>query len=97
MYRVLKPGEKLLMLEHVRSGNPLIAFEQDVMNRAMRFLGSDVNRDTVGAIQDSGFVIDQIRSAYLDVFLMIEGHKPSGETGRPLATVPACESATAAG
>ena len=77
LYRVLKPGGRLLMLEHVRSGNSLIAFQQDVMNRAMRFLGSDVNRDTVAAVRDAGFVIDQIRSAYLDVFLMIDGHKSS--------------------
>lgn len=75
--RVLKPGGRLLMLEHVRSGNPLIAFEQDMMNLAMRFLGSDVNRDTVSAVRNAGFVIDQIRSAYLDVFLMIDGHRPS--------------------
>ncbi len=77
LYRVLKPGGRLLMLEHVRSGNSLIAFQQDMMNLAMRFLGSDVNRDTVGAVRDAGFVIDRIRSAYLDVFLMIDGHRPS--------------------
>lgn len=75
LYRVLKPGGRLLMLEHVRSGNFLIAFQQDVMNRVMRFLGSDVNRDTVAVVRDAGFVIDHIRSAYLDVFLMIDGHK----------------------
>lgn len=81
--RVLKPGGRLLMLEHVRSGNPMIAFEQDIMNFAMRFLGSDVNRDTVAAVQDAGFVIDRIGSAYLDVFLMIEGHKPSENHNQP--------------
>ena len=76
LYRVLKPGGRLLMLEHVRSGNSLVAFQQDMMNLAMRFLGSDVNRDTVGAVRDAGFVIDRIRSAYLDVFLTIDGHRP---------------------
>ncbi len=79
LYRVLKPDGRLLMLEHVRSGNPLIAFEQDTMNLAMRFFGSDVNRETVGAVRGAGFVIDRIRSAYLDVFLMIDGHKPSAK------------------
>jgi SAM-dependent methyltransferase len=81
--RVLKPRGKLLMFEHVRSGNPLIAFEQDMMNLGMRFLGSDVNRDTVAAVRDAGFAIDRIGSAYLDVFLMIEGHKPSENHYRP--------------
>ncbi len=82
LYRVLKPGGRLLMLEHVRSRNRLIAFEQDTMNLAMRFFGSDVNRDTVGPVRDAGFVIDRIRSAYLDVFLMIDGHKPSVTEGQ---------------
>jgi ubiquinone/menaquinone biosynthesis C-methylase UbiE len=83
--RVLKPGGRLLMLEHVRSGNPLIAFEQDMMNLVMRFLGSDVNRETVGAVRDAGFVIDRIRSAYLDVFLMIDGHKLVTRQGKASA------------
>jgi len=82
LYRVMKPGGRLLMLEHVRSGNPLVAWEQDIMNLAMRYLGSDVNRDTVGPVRDAGFVIDRIRSAYLDVFLMIDGHKPSVTEGQ---------------
>ena len=81
--RVLKPGGKLLMFEHVRSRNPMIAFEQDMMNFAMRFQGSDVNRNTLAAVQDAGFVIDRIGSAYLDVFLMIDGHKPSGNHNQP--------------
>lgn len=82
LYRVLKPGGRLLMLEHVRSSNLVIAWEQDMMNLAMRYLGSDVNRDTVGPVRDAGFVIDRIRSAYLDVFLMIDGHKPSVMDGQ---------------
>ena len=82
LYRVLKPGGRLLMFEHVRSRNTLIAFEQDMMNLAMRFLGSDVNRNTVGAVRATDFVVDGIRSAYLDVFLMIDGHKPLGTASR---------------
>lgn len=75
LYRVLKPGGVLLMFEHVRSGNPLIALEQDMMNMMMRYLGPNLNRDTVGAVLDAGFVIDRITSAYLDVFVAIEGRK----------------------
>ena len=90
LHRVLKPGGRLLMLEHVRSGNPLIAFEQDMMNLAMRFLGSDVNRETVGAVRDAGFVIDRIRSAYLDVFLMIDGNKPTAKEAKAFSAKRVC-------
>lgn len=75
LYRVLKPGGNLLMFEHVRSRNPLIALEQDMMNCVMRMFGPNINRDTVGAIRNAGFIIDRIRCAYLDVFLAIEGRK----------------------
>jgi hypothetical protein len=73
---VLKPGGNLLMFEHVRSRKALIALNQDMMNFMMRFLGPSINRDTTTAIRKAGFVIDRIGSAYLDVFLAIEGHKP---------------------
>jgi SAM-dependent methyltransferase len=79
LYRVLKPGGKLLMFEHVRSGNALIALNQDMMNFIMRLLGSNLNRDTASAVRSAGFVVDRIGSAYLDVFLAIESHKPAND------------------
>lgn len=77
LYRVLKPGGNLLMFEHVRSRNAAVALNQDMMNFFMRFLGPSINRDTATTVRNAGFVIDRIGSAYLDVFLAIEGHKPA--------------------
>ena len=75
MHRVLKPGGKLLMFEHVRSRNLLVGAELDLLSPIMRFLGSVINRDTVAAVQTAGFTVDLVTCGYLDVFLMIEAHK----------------------
>lgn len=57
MKRVCKPSGKLVLLEHVRSKNTLIAFIEDLLNPIPRFLvGTDINRDTVGNVKKAGFV-----------------------------------------
>jgi SAM-dependent methyltransferase len=76
LYRVLRPGGDLLMFEHVRSRNGLIAIQQDLLNKCIRYLGPNINRDTVNAVQHVGFELDRVSCAYLDVFLAIEAHKP---------------------
>ncbi len=77
LYRVLKPGGSLLMFEHVRSRNPLLGAELDLMNLALHFLGPQMNRDTVANVQRAGFTVDRAVCAYLDIFLAIEAHKPA--------------------
>jgi SAM-dependent methyltransferase len=77
LHRVLKPGGRLLMFEHVRSRNPILALELDLMNAVLHRVGPEMNRDTVSNVQRAGFVIDRIRCAYLDIFLAIEAHKPT--------------------
>jgi ubiquinone/menaquinone biosynthesis C-methylase UbiE len=80
LYRVLKPGGKLLMFEHVRSRNPLLGAELDLMNLVLRFVGPSMNRDTVDNVQRAGFALDRVVCAYLDIFLTIEAHKPAPGT-----------------
>jgi SAM-dependent methyltransferase len=77
LYRVLKPGGRLLMFEHVRSRNPLLGAELDLINLVMHFLGPAMNRDTVGNVQRAGFLVDRVVCAYLDIFLAVEAHKPA--------------------
>lgn len=61
-HRVLKPGGKLLFLEHVRSDDPKSAKWQDRLNGFQkRFAcGCNCNRDTLSAIEGQGFSIADV-------------------------------------
>jgi ubiquinone/menaquinone biosynthesis C-methylase UbiE len=60
--RVLKPGGRLLFLEHVRSKRPETARWQDRLLRPWRFFadGCHCNRDTVAAIEASLFSVEAL-------------------------------------
>jgi ubiquinone/menaquinone biosynthesis C-methylase UbiE len=57
--RVLKPGGRLLFIEHVRSDDPTLARWQDRLNGFSRFTacGCNCNRATLDAIRAAGFAI----------------------------------------
>lgn len=59
--RVLRPGGRLLFLEHVRSDDAAVARLQDRVNRLNRFLvGCECNRETLAAIEAAGFTISRV-------------------------------------
>jgi ubiquinone/menaquinone biosynthesis C-methylase UbiE len=59
--RVLKPGGRLLFLEHVRSDDPAFARFQDRMNWLNRFVVQcDCNRPTLSTIEAAGFTVSQL-------------------------------------
>ena len=59
--RVLRPGGKLLFLEHVRADDPGLARFQDRMNWLNRFVvGCECNRQTLGAIEAAGFTVSKV-------------------------------------
>lgn len=60
--RVLRPGGKLLFVEHVRAEDPGLARWQDRLEKPWRFLadGCHCNRDTVATIETSPFELTQI-------------------------------------
>jgi ubiquinone/menaquinone biosynthesis C-methylase UbiE len=58
--RVLKPGGRLLFIEHVRSDSPRLAAWQDRLNRLNRIVaaGCNCNRATLDAMKAAGFSTD---------------------------------------
>jgi len=60
--RVLRPGGKLLYLEHVRSADAGLARWQDRLEKPWRFLadGCHCNRDTVATIEASPLSIESV-------------------------------------
>ncbi len=76
LYRVLKPGGQILMLEHVRSTaiGP-IGIMMDLMTQLTRQFGPELNRDTVGNVQKAGFRLRRVENAYLDIVKVIEAVK----------------------
>jgi len=70
IHRVLRPGGRLLFLEHVRADDPGLARWQDRLNFINRRVaqGCNCNRDTVSAIAAAGFEVtsllrDQLKKA----------------------------------
>jgi ubiquinone/menaquinone biosynthesis C-methylase UbiE len=60
--RVLKPGGRLLFLEHVRADDPGLARWQDRLEGVWGYMaaGCHPNRDTLAAIEAAGFTVDDV-------------------------------------
>jgi ubiquinone/menaquinone biosynthesis C-methylase UbiE len=65
--RVLRPGGRLLFMEHVRSEEPRLARLQDRMNRINNIVAHcDCNRPTLDSIRDAGFSIEKLERSTLE-------------------------------
>jgi ubiquinone/menaquinone biosynthesis C-methylase UbiE len=65
--RVLRPGGRLLFVEHVRSEEAGLARWQDRLERPWRFFGDGChcNRDTVATIEAASFTVEAVETAEL--------------------------------
>ncbi len=64
--RVLRPGGRLVFMEHVRSGDPRVAKMQDRMNPVNRFVVCcDCNRPTLDTIRSAGFEVTELEQTEL--------------------------------
>ncbi|HSR94913.1 MAG TPA: class I SAM-dependent methyltransferase, partial [Solirubrobacterales bacterium] len=65
--RVLKPGGKLLFVEHVRADDAGLARWQDRLEKPWRFLGDGChcNRDTVATIEASPLTVERVERGRL--------------------------------
>jgi ubiquinone/menaquinone biosynthesis C-methylase UbiE len=71
--RVLKPGGKLLFLEHVRSEDPVFARRQDRAEKPWRFVadGCHCNRDSLATIESSAFEVEALKRGVMPAAPMI--------------------------
>jgi ubiquinone/menaquinone biosynthesis C-methylase UbiE len=65
--RILRPGGKLIFVEHVRSPDPRLARWQDRLETPWRLFGDGChcNRDTVATLEASPFTVEQVERGEL--------------------------------
>jgi ubiquinone/menaquinone biosynthesis C-methylase UbiE len=67
MHRVLKPGGRLLFVEHGRSPDPHVRWWQDLLTPAWKRIGGGchLNRAIGTLIEEAGFRFDRIDTGYM--------------------------------
>lgn len=77
--RVLRPDGQLLLLEHVRSGLPLLGRGMDLMNPlTVRMGGVNINRETVRNVELAGFRVLEVHKLFLDIVKLIIAEPTDG-------------------
>ena len=72
--RVVRDEGQVHLLEHVRAGNRVVGRLMDLINPvAVRLMGANINRDTVGNVQRAGFQLDAVESRMFGVLKLIRG------------------------
>lgn len=75
--RVVKPGGRIILLEHVRSPNRVVAFIQDALNPLTVHIQQDhFNRRTVELIKAQGIRIERLTRWGLGIFVFLAGRVP---------------------
>ena len=74
--RVTKAGGRLLLLEHVRSDNPVLGPLMDALDPLVQWMGPHINRRTVQNVRDSGWQVERVDDlGAADIFKLIVARK----------------------
>src|SRR5205823_1086905 len=76
-FRVLRPGGQLLMLEHVRSPQPIVRAGQRLLEPlAVRFEADHLLREPLDYLPSIGFEIDEVHRSKWGIVERLRAHKP---------------------
>ncbi len=70
--RVCKTGGNILMLEHVKSNNSLLAPVMEILNPIPLIIyGANINRNTIENLKEAGFENITVKDLWLDILKLI--------------------------
>ncbi|WP_459991447.1 class I SAM-dependent methyltransferase [Methylosoma difficile] len=76
LYRVCKPGGQVILLEHVISSQPILAWLMNLANPLVLWLvGANINRNTVKNVQSCAFQRVHIEAGSGDIIKLIVAKK----------------------
>ena len=86
VYRVLKPGGRLLFLEHGSSPDRNVKFWQDRLTPVSKILGDGcrLNRNMRRLLENQQFAIPNLKNFYLDDALKVAGYMYQGIAQKPI-------------
>jgi ubiquinone/menaquinone biosynthesis C-methylase UbiE len=82
MSRVCKPDGRVIVLEHVRARNPLLAFMQKILTPVQaRMIGCHFDRKTDQLLHDLGFAVEHEERRFFGIFVLLRTRPISPAAG----------------